>query len=237
MHHRFKPTQTVTAQTITSQTVILILSLLFIVLIPTSSVQANPLNAILNFFKRNPTTLPGRRPGNSLVECSLIPNFKDSKAIKIWNRQPSFFQLKETGSVTLKDPDTDTIVIKKSIVNVQKFSIDLRSIKPGEYRLLLTTDIAVQSSFTLIEIMNETEYQKVKQALDQLDIKDLDPESIALKRSEYFVDQDLIVDALETLFKLDNPSATIITHQDKLIERLCPSGTSRSTLQSLTPQI
>jgi hypothetical protein len=227
MHHRFNPTQTA----------IVILSLLSTLLIPTSSVQANPINAVLNFFKRNPTTIPGRRPGNSSVECSLIPNFKDSKAIKIWNRQPSFFRLKETGYITLKDHDTNAIVAKQSIVDFQKFSIDLRSIKPGEYRLLLTTDVAVQSSFTLIEMINETEHQKIEQALAKLEIKDLDPESIALKRSEYFADQDLILDAIETLFKLDNPSATIIAHQNKLIESLCPPGSSRSTLQSLTPQI
>jgi hypothetical protein len=218
MRNLFRPTQT---------TIVLLTALLttlFSSIIPSTPVQANPLDTFLNFLKRNPKTIPGRRPSTLFATCELIPPGADAKPLKIWNRQPSFFSLSVTGYMTLIDAKTNVIVAENPTVDIQKNTINLRDFKPGVYRLSLSKNKAVRSSFTPIEIMTDLESQKVTQQLTSLDLKGLDPETIALKRSEYLIDQDLIIDAIETLFKFENPSSNLITYQNQFIETLCPTN-------------
>ena len=213
------------------QTAIVILSIMLTPIVPVPPAQANPIGTFLaRFFKRNPTTIPGRRPGTPFESCELIPRLANDKFLKIWNRQPSFFTPKVIRYVKIRDSDlTNSLVLETPIFNFIKFSIDTQSIKPGKYNLSLSTEITVESSFIKIEIIDETERQRISRELAALNLKGLDQEVIALKQVEYFIDNDMAIDAIETLFKLDNPSSSIIEYKQQLVKKLCETGSNNSS--------
>ncbi|ELR96409.1 hypothetical protein [Gloeocapsa sp. PCC 73106] len=63
--------------------------------------------------------------------------------------------------------------------------------------------------------------QDLEALSDKLRAEQATEEDIALQRARYFVDRDLISDALQEAYSFPNPSAELIKFRDELLSNVC----------------
>jgi hypothetical protein len=183
---------------------------------------ANPIQALIDRFipRRTPKTIPGRRPTNLTDICVIFPY--TSSPAKVWTRQPRFSWRGNAKYIVVKKAQEPEPIWQRSDQQP-----DVPLLMPGDYRLFVSVDKAQSSSFKPFQIVSNIEYLKIAQELVELGEKNrtskvkLSDEQRALQRISYFVEKDLLIDAVQTLFDVQNPSSLIRKQREELIQKAC----------------
>jgi hypothetical protein len=179
--------------------------------------------------RREPRTIPGRRPTNLTDICVIFPN--TSSSAKVWTRQPRFTWRGDAKYVVVKNrQERDPFFWQRSDQQP-----DVPPLMPGDYKLFVAADKAKSGSFEPFRIVSDLEYLKIAQELAELELGEknrtlvrLSNEQHALQRISYFVEKGLLIDAVQTLFDIQNPSSQIRKQQEDLMQKVCSPSSSDS---------
>lgn len=199
----------------------------FVNLAPDLNLRANP-NLIASsqgpfaFWKRRPRTRLGVRSGVCMVSPGLIDKYTT------WHDRPLFVWQGNGSQVNIRNRENKTVFWTQKINGTeQQVAYNGKdSLPPGLYQWqVLGTNSSVPNSWTTFEVMSTTERDTIKSELlsleQQLQAKGASKEEIALKKAEYFGDRELWSDAVQTLYQVENPSASFVEQRRSYVASLC----------------
>lgn len=164
------------------------------------------------------------RPGTGL--CLLSP----SQGQTIWHQQPLFvWQGFSTIGVSVEG-DRQTPLWKTTadaaITDVYRAIYTGTALEPGEsYQWLFFISPEKPAMWSQFEIMAPAEHAEIAADLDSLqadlEAQAADGEAIAIARATYFAEKDLVADALQEIFAVEQPSADLMAVQANLVAQYC----------------
>lgn len=177
----------------------------------------------------------GEQGGGRIPDFCAVTNY--ATPVQVWHLQPVYLWQGTDRPISIRpggEPEnplpTGITVDSEMDLNLAQ-SIDTQ-LQPGGSYAWVVYDRLDQEQPIIVEpfrVMAATEREQVTAALEQL-VQDLNnqgasAEAIALARADYFLGQGLIVDAVQSMFLVEAPSADLLANRTEMVESLCYSET------------
>ena len=201
------------------------------------------IDSIISFWQRQPRRRLTSRSG----VCPISPGLIDTYLV--WSDRPLFLWdssgANQKVQLIVYEDETGKEVWRQTVnLNDQKvFYQGEKSLEPDhlyQWQLLGENNLNITppSTFKIISASERKQMQSELQTLEQK-LTNATPEEIALKKADYFVnykitDQaedgilNLWSDALESLYKVEQPSPAFIQKRQAKVENLCNSNISEN---------
>jgi hypothetical protein len=167
--------------------------------------------------------------------CPITPGLVGT--IKVWNDRPLLVWKGIVQQINIRDHASGESLWSHSLnVPVERFAYNGKTLEAG--KLYQWQVLGAQASnsdraqwFTF-EIMSAEERALIATDIQELEqqIQDKSAEAIALRKAQYFADQELWSDALQVVYAIDDPSAEILEIQRSLRNRFCPLQSPEATM-------
>ncbi|MEO0825177.1 MAG: hypothetical protein AAFW84_06370 [Cyanobacteria bacterium J06635_15] len=176
---------------------------------------------------------PGRNRngGGRLPDFCAVTSYADP--IQVWHLQPIYLWQGAERPVAIRpDGDTDnTLAADVTVESATELNVAQSSenpLQPGEsYDWILYDRLDPEQEIMVepFQVMTIAKRHQVTTALEQL-VEDLDnqgasAEEIALAKANYFLEQGLMVDAVQSMFLVEEPSSDLLASRTAMVDTLC----------------
>ena len=174
------------------------------------------IDSLLNRLKRQEQPL-----GSRGRICAIAPGLL-GKTDTIWSDRPLFLWQGEADQIVLRQEDTNAEVWRQSVVpNTRQLAYSGDDLQPDQvYIWELVNASQLQRRYTFA-VMPATERQQLWDQLQNLAAAEEAETMAALRRADYFGQQGLWSDALQTLYGIKNPPAEVAQSFEVISAFLC----------------
>ncbi|WP_346290165.1 hypothetical protein [Sphaerothrix gracilis] len=155
----------------------------------------------------------------------------------VWNLHPLLLWSSQAKVAGVRSVTESTVLWREpaEIVEPGLFQVSYtgEALQPGEaYNWLFYFQSGSEEPmfWRTFQVLGGEERDRISAELDTLTailkIQDADAEAIALERTRYFLAEDLLADALQEIFSVENPSAVLIETREALVAEICQSQTA-----------
>ncbi|MEQ8959885.1 MAG: hypothetical protein RLP02_18500, partial [Coleofasciculus sp. C2-GNP5-27] len=171
--------------------------------------------------------------GSRPVElCLITPEYRRNSAT-LWQNRPLFVWQGKIGGIGIRQANSEQIIWRQPIAandrqRVNRVNYTGEPLEPGQTYHWVMFDQADDSQpirFIPFSVLNGKQRDRIRVRLiilaAQLREKGATTEEIALERANYFTKQQLWSDALQEVYRVDNPSPELETMMAELSTQLC----------------
>ncbi|MBD1835124.1 hypothetical protein H6F61_21120 [Cyanobacteria bacterium FACHB-472] len=185
---------------------------------------------IVDIFRRR------RDDGSSRGEfCNIWPDKERSDALTIWRDKPLFVWKGTIKRIEVRPAASDEVLWRYDKVTPNDRSVLYTgpTLTPGEkydywilYEVTNNRKTIENQDRIPFEILASEKREKIANELARLATNNpgVGAEEMALKRAEYFAQQELWSDVIQEMFSLPSPSTDWKAAQEKLRNQLCPTN-------------
>jgi hypothetical protein len=181
----------------------------------------------------------GAHGGSRGPICVISPGEQGNS---IWSNRPLFlWKTQQSGMVrriTVRNLSTQGTPWTQDLeTETQHVTYEGSALEPGQYYQWVlssgrdSTPVDWNTAF-LFKVMESSQRDQITDELQRIETElsnsHASVESIALKKAQYLQDQDLQSDALQTLYSVSNPSATVTQKIQEISSQSCPDAESGS---------
>ncbi|NEQ32592.1 MAG: hypothetical protein F6K04_16580 [Leptolyngbya sp. SIO4C5] len=147
----------------------------------------------------------------------------------MWSNQTQTIAVKrlETADITRQEP---TEAAESDLLQATYSGSALEPGATYQWLFYFHAEAEAPMFWRTFQVLGGEERDRISAELDTLTailkIQDADAEAIALERTRYFLAEDLLADALQEIFSVENPSAVLIETREALVAEICQSQTA-----------
>lgn len=177
------------------------------------------------FWQRRPRRRLGVRSGACAVSPGLVGKYT------IWHDRPLFVWQGKGTQVSVRDRENQTVLWTQPLnATEQEVPYNAQdSLQPGklyQWQILGTESLGSDLNYwTTFEVMPTERRDQIKSELQtleqQLRAKRASQEEIALQKADYFANREFWSDAVQTLYEVENPSASFVEQRRSYVANLC----------------
>jgi len=172
-------------------------------------------------------------PLGSRGQLCLITPENQENLVTLWHNRPVFVWQGKIGGIGIRQANSDQIIWRQPIAasdteSVNRVAYTGDPLEPGQTYHWVIFDQAEDSQpirFIPFTILNGKQRDRIRVRLiilaAQLKEKGATTEEMALERANYFSKQQLWSDALQEVYRLDNPSTEVRDIRGELSTQLC----------------
>lgn len=156
--------------------------------------------------------------------CPVVPQFLNRRII--WRDRPVFVWQGNVESISVSDfaGHQQLIWQQEQIKNNNASVYVSQTLKPGT-QYIWKAENGTQSIQVIFQVMGQTERDRITAQINQLEIKSASENSSfeekLLQRVQFFLEQDLLLDAIQEIYHVSHPSKEIQALQKKIVELSC----------------
>jgi hypothetical protein len=174
-----------------------------------------------------------RRPLGTRGTCPIAPGLLGKRLI--WHERPLFLWQGRGVELRVRDRATSQVIWRQALEAAQESAVYSGTIplQPGKlYQWQVT---GRSDNWHTFDMMPTAQRQTIAAELQSLERQQqsmgASPEAIALKKAEFFADQELWSDALQTVFEVNNPSTAFVEQQEAYVRSLCTVSSATVSIE------
>lgn len=143
----------------------------------------------------------------------------------IWHDRPLFIWQGSPDQLVVRDPQAQPVWNAAVASTEQQALYSGAPLQPGQTYDWWMNPNGSERDYMTFKVMATEQRQQITadlQALtSQLQFNSATSETIAVQQAQYFTDQELWADALQTLYAVENPSEALVQAQQEIVNDLC----------------
>ena len=172
------------------------------------------------------------------AQCLISPAVPGTEATT-WHNQPTFVWQGELGHFKVVNTENDEVLWEYTPsaeeTHIRYAGVPLHAGQYYKWQIYESEHSDSAQYFPEFKIVDAETHQDIENHLATIDEEmastpEVTDEAIAISKAQYFIDESLEIDAIQTLFSVEDPTQDLVIGQQEILEQSCETQEATHSL-------